>query len=117
MPRPLLSAIRLALYPDGRVYGTPFFSDDDLIGAPRSARAMRIVWLQKGDQESIETLSQPQGVAMLLAQAYRPAPGEAAPEVLLGRTAQLARSAGLHRLVFRKHPGAGDFVKRCLLAA
>jgi hypothetical protein len=113
----LLSDETVALYPDGRVYGTPFFSDDDLIGAPRSARATRIVWLQKGDQESIETLSQPQAVAMLLAQAYRPAPGEASAEVLLGRTAQLASTAGLHRLVFRKHPGAGDFVKRCLLAA
>ncbi len=113
----LLSDETVALYPDGRVYGTPFFSDDDLIGAPRSARATRIVWLQKGEQESIETLSQPQAVAMLLAQAYRPAPGEAAPEALLGRTAQLASTAGLHRLLFRKHPGAGEFVKRCLLAA
>jgi hypothetical protein len=113
----LLSDETVALYPDGHVYGTPFFSDDDLIGAPRSARATRIVWLQKGDQESIETLSQSQGVAMLLAQAYRPAPSEAAPEALLGRTAQVARTSGLHRLVFRKHPGAGDFVKRCLLAA
>jgi hypothetical protein len=113
----LLSDETVALYPDGRVYGTPFFSDVDLIGAPRIARATRIVWLQKGDFESIERLSPPQGVAMLLAQAYRPTPGEAEPEGLLERTARLVGTAGLHRMVFRNHPGAGDFVKRCLIAA
>ncbi len=113
----LLSDETVALYPDRRVYGTPFFSEADLIGTPRIAHATRIVWLEKGEQDSIESLSQPQAVAMLLAQAYRPAPGEAEPEALLCRTAQLAKTGGLHRLIFRKHRGAGEFVKRCLLAA
>ena len=113
----LLSDETVAFYPDGRVFGTPFFSDDDLVGAPRVARAQRIVWLEKGESECLEQLPRAKAVAMLLSQAYRPAPGEATFEVLLNRAARLAEAADLHRFVFRKHPDSGQFLKRSLLAA
>jgi hypothetical protein len=112
----LLSDETVALYPDGRVLGTPFFSDDDLVGSPGVAQAARIFWLEKGDTECLQELPRAKAVAMLLAQAYRPAPGEAYPHVLLDRAAQVAKTASLHRFVFRKHPDCGHFVKRCLLA-
>ena len=113
----LLSDETVALYPDGRVFGTPFFSDEDLVGAPRSARAQRIVWLEKGEAECLEQLPRAKAVAMLLSQAYRPAPGEATSEMLLERAARVAKAAEVHRFAFRKHPECGQFLRRSLLAA
>jgi len=113
----LLSDETVALYPDGQVFGTPFFSDDDLVGAPRVAQARRIVWLEKGEAEHLERLPRAKAVAMILSQAYRPAPGEVTVEVLLDRAARVAATGEPHRFVFRKHPDCGQFLKRYLLAA
>jgi hypothetical protein len=111
----LLSDETVGLHPDGTVFGSPFFSDPDMIGEAHSAKLVGIFALQKGESEQLTGLQAAEGAALLLAQAYRPPPGEAAAPALLARASALALHPAAHRLTFRKHEAAGPFVKRWVL--
>ncbi len=108
----LLSDETVGLHPDGTVFGSPFFSDEDLIGEANSAQLSGIFALEKGDSERIATVGASEGTALILGQAYRPPPGEGTRAALLERATALALHSGAHRLTFRKHEAAGLFVKR-----
>ena len=111
----LLSDETVALHPDGSVFGSPFFSDPDMVGEVTSARLFGILALEKGDAERLTSLDAAEGAAVILAQAYRPPPGESSAVALLGRASALALHPTVHRLTFRKQEEAGPFVKRWVL--
>ena len=111
----LLSDETVGLYPDGTVWGSPFFSDPDLACQLDRARLSAILLLEKGPDEHLAPVGAIEAIAGLLSQAYRPAFGEVTPSELLARSSALALQPGVHRLRFRKEPAAGAFVKRWIL--
>jgi hypothetical protein len=111
----LLSDETVGLYPDGTVWGSPFFSDPDLACQRIRASLTAILVLEKGPDEQLAPVGAPEATAALLSQAYRPASGEATPSELLARAGALSLKPGVHRLRFRKQPAAGAFVKRWIL--
>ncbi len=111
----LLSDETVGLYPDGTVWGSPFFSDPDLASHLNRATLAGILLLEKGPDEHLAPVGAPEATAALLSQAYRPSSGEATPSELLARASALALRPGVHRLRFRKEPAAGAFVKRWIL--
>jgi len=111
----LLSDETVGMYPDGTVWGSPFFSDPDLASQLNRASLTSILLLEKGPDEHLAPVGAPEATAALLSQAYRPCAGEATPSELLARASALASRPGVHRLRFRKDPAAGAFVKRWIL--
>jgi len=112
----LLSDETVALYPDGTVHGSPFVSDEDLIGRPQRAKLGVILLLEKGDEERLDSVPPNDAVVALLGQSYRPAPREATSAQLLQRACAFTARPGVQRLTFRKHPDAGAFVQRRMCA-
>ncbi len=111
----LLSDETVGLYPDGTVWGSPFFSDPDLACQLDRASLSALLLLEKGSDEHLAPVGALEGITGLLSQAYRPAFGEVTPSELLARGSALALQPGVHRLRFRKEPVAGAFVKRWML--
>ncbi|WNG34190.1 potassium transporter TrkH [Archangium violaceum] len=107
----LLSDEVVALLPDGRVLGTPFRSDPDLVGTAREALLGGLFSLVHASSESLEPLAPAAGVSLLLSQAFRaPADGLTQAE-LLQRVAGLASHFPAYRFSFRNHPEAGGFLR------
>lgn len=90
----------------GELHGTPFKSDDDLPGTNARSPLAAILVLEKGPLERVVRVPEHEAAGVLLAQVYRPPPGEIRPRELLRRAALLAASPGVHRFTFRKHPDA-----------
>jgi hypothetical protein len=111
----LLSDETIGLYPDGTACGSPFFSDHDLAARRLRASLVAILVLEKASCEEVAQVEPAEGAAALLAQAYRPGPGETTPAELLSRASALAKRPGVHRLRFQKDLAAGAFVKRWVL--
>lgn len=108
----LLSDEVLALLPEGRVLGTPFRSDPDMVGTAREARLGGLFSLVHAAAESLEPLAPAAVVPLLLSQAFR-APGEGlTPAGLLQHVAGLASRFPAWRFSFRNHPEAGEYLRR-----
>lgn len=112
----LLSDETVGLHPSGRVYGTPFRSDPDMVPTLAEARLARLCRVAKGPHEALEPLSASEAVRTLLQQAYRPLPGTVSLPELAARAAAWAERRGLYRLTCRKHPEAGTFARSVVAA-
>jgi len=111
----LLSDETIGLYPDGTAWGSPFFSDHDLAGRRLRASLGAIFLLEKAEREQVSPVDPAEGAGALLAQVYRPGPGELNRAELLSRAAALAVNPGVRRFRFRRELEAGAFVKGWLL--
>jgi hypothetical protein len=107
----VLSDEVLALYPEGRVEGSPFCSDLDLPSTLARATLVAVLLLHKGGEERMEDVSPQEAVTAMLGQVFRPLPGEASPGEVLQRLAGLSQRVALRRVVFRKHEAAAGFVR------
>jgi energy-coupling factor transporter ATP-binding protein EcfA2 len=107
----VLSDEVLALYPDGRVEGSPFCSEVDLPSGLARARLVGLFLLEKGDTERLDAVSAREGVAAVAGQVFRPLTGEASPAEVLGRLAAVLEAAPVGRFTFRKDASAAAFVR------
>jgi hypothetical protein len=108
----VLSDEVLAHLPDGRVLGTPFRSDPDMVGRGREAPLGGLFALVHAPAEALAPLAPASVVPLLLAQAFRaPADGLTQAE-LLQRVARLASHFPAYRFSFRNHPEAGEYLRR-----
>jgi hypothetical protein len=106
----LLSDESIVVFPERRIWGTPFRSDFEgpqgLVEAPLSA----LLTLAKGDEERLDPVAPAEAVQAILGQTYRPAPGELSAQALLQRATQLISEAGgMQQLTFRSHLDVGRF--------
>jgi len=107
----LLSDEVLALFPDGRVLGTPFRSDPDMVGTAREASLGGLFALVHAPAESLAPLAPAAVVPLLLAQSFR-APGDGLTQAeLLQRVAALASHFPAYSFSFRNHSEAGDYLR------
>ncbi|MFY0529045.1 potassium transporter TrkH [Archangium gephyra] len=113
----LLSDETVGLLPSGRVHGSPFRSDADLVPTCAEARLARIVWVVKGPAESVSPVEAPEAVRLLLQQAYRPPPGTVSRPELAARAVELAGRVGMFLFTCRKSPDAGVFARDFVGAA
>lgn len=107
----VLSDEVLALYPEGRVEGSPFCSDLDLPSSRARARLAAVLLLHKGSEERLEEVAPQEALTAMLGQVFRPLPGEASPREVLQRLARIVEQTTLRRFVFRKHEAAAGFVR------
>ena len=108
----LLSDEVLSLLPDGRVLGTPFRSDPDMVSTAREALLGGLFSLVHAPAESLEPFSPVSVVPLLLAQAFR-APSDGLTQAgLLQRVAGLASHFPAWRFSFRNRPEAGGYLRR-----
>lgn len=110
----VLSDEVVALYPGGRVEGSPFCSELDLPSSLARARLAAVLLLAKGPEERMEEVSPQEAIAALMAQVFRPLPGEASSGDVLQRLARITEAVPLRRFVFRKDEAAAAFVRRWL---
>lgn len=107
----LLSDEICALFPDGRVYGTPFRSDGRCTPTPEVAQLKSILVLRKEPVERIEPVDTSTVLPELLTQTYRPFVAEELTAVeAFGRLSATAANVGVRAFSFRKHPDAGRFI-------
>lgn len=107
----VLSDEVLALYPEGRVEGSPFCSELDLPSTLAHATLEAVLLLQKGAEERMEDVSPQEALTAMMGQVFRPLPGEASQGEVLRRLASLCERVALRRFVFRKHEAAAGFVR------
>jgi hypothetical protein len=107
----VLSDEVLALYPGGRVEGSPFCSELELPSTLARATLEAVLLLHKGGEERMEEVSAQEAVTAMMGQVFRPLPGEASPGEVLRRLASLCQQVALRRFVFRKHEAAAGFVR------
>jgi hypothetical protein len=110
----VLSDEVVALYPGGRVEGSPFCSELDLPSSRARARLAAVLLLAKGPEERMEEVSAQEAIAALMGQVFRPLPGEASPGDILQRLARVTEGVALRRFVFRKDEAAALFVREWL---
>ena len=107
----LLSDEVLALFPDGRVLGTPFRSDSDMEGTAREATLGGLFALVHASGESLAPLAPASVVPLLLTQVFR-APADGLTRAgMLQRAARLASHFPAYRFSFRDHPEAGRYLR------
>ena len=110
----LLTDEVVQLFPDGRVAGTPFRSDADNVGSPGVARVRYFLTLVKADQEALAPLPAMEAASVALAQAFDVEAFGLPPAELRRRLLGFLGVVQLGALRFRKHPGAGAFVRGLL---
>ncbi|MFY0570879.1 potassium transporter TrkH [Archangium lansingense] len=111
----LLSDETVGLLPSGRVHGSPFRSDADLVPTCAAARLAHLVWVVKGPAELVSPVEAPESVRLLLQQAYRPPPGMVSRPELAARAVALLGRVGLSRFTCRKSPDAGVFARELVM--
>ncbi|MDY7231931.1 potassium transporter TrkH [Hyalangium rubrum] len=107
----VLSDEVLALYPEGRVEGSPFCSDLDLPSTRARAPLTAVLLLHKGTEERLEEVSPREALTVMLGQVFRPLPGEGSPREVLRRLAHIVEQTTVRRFVFRKDEAAAGFVR------
>jgi hypothetical protein len=108
----LLSDEIVQLFPDGRLFGTPFRSDTDQPGRPGDdARLHTLLLLEKGAHEALTPLPPASVTPELLSQLYRGATGEVSSAEVVRRVLRLIDRVGVQRLTFRKDPAVGPFLR------
>jgi hypothetical protein len=110
----LLTDEVVQVFPDGRVGGTPFRSDEDNDGSPGLAPARFFCALRKAGDEALEPLSATEAVQLALGQCFT-IDQVAVPRVeTRRRLLAFLGAVQLRTLAFRKDPEAGAFVRRVL---
>lgn len=107
----LLSDEILALFEDGAVYGTPFFSDYAMPGSAARRELSLAVALHHGTTEELRDISPVALLQTAASQLFRPSGGEL---TLTSAVPRLTRALSLSRsgtLSFRPIPKAGTFVR------
>ncbi|ADO74339.1 hypothetical protein [Stigmatella aurantiaca] len=107
----VLSDEVLGLYPGAHVEGSPFCSDLDLPSSLARARLVAVLLLAKGGEERLETVAAHEAIPAMMAQVFRPLPGEASQGEVLQRLVRITQSVELRRFVFRKDAAAAGFVR------
>ena len=110
----LLTDEIVALFPDGRVAGTPFRSDFDNVGAPGMYPAAYFVALRKAEHEAFEPLDAMQALSLVAEQAFEPEVFSVPRVEIRKRLMQFMSTVKLSRLAFRKDEAVGPFVARAL---
>jgi hypothetical protein len=112
----LLTDEVVQVFPDGRIGGTPFRSDEDNVGSPGVVRAKAFVTLHKADHEALTSVDVLTATSVAMAQCFDigptsfTLPRKDVRERLLGFLDAVER----HTLHFRKDPAAGAFVRAFL---
>lgn len=110
----LLSDEVVALFPDGRVCGTPFRSDFDNVGGPICGAASYFVALRKADHESLEPLDGAAAFTLIAEQSFEPEAFALPRRETRRRLMQFLGAVQLGTLAFRKEPAVGPFVASLL---
>lgn len=113
----LLSDEIVALFPGGRVYGTPFRSNLESPGSAEAATLRLVVTLSHGQGEVLNPLPAASAMQMLTSQAFRPVGAELELVSVLQRMAAAVSGAQLREFTFRPVAAAADFLKERLLEA
>ncbi|MFT3841453.1 MAG: hypothetical protein QM723_30975 [Myxococcaceae bacterium] len=108
----LLTDEIVQLFPDGTVWGTPFRSNVENVGAPGPAKLKSLLLLEKGDHEALTPVAPADALGELLPQLYAPMAGVAPRGEAVRRVMEIADKAGVHRLTFRKDPAVGPFLQK-----
>ncbi len=110
----LLSDEVIAVFPDGKVAGTPFRSDFDNVGAPGLYPGAYFVGLRKAEHEAFEPFDAMGALSLAAEQAFEP-DAFALPRVeTRKRLMQFMSRVKLSLLAFRAHEAVGPFVARAL---
>jgi hypothetical protein len=108
----LLSDETLGLLPGGRVLGSPFRSDDDMVGTCREGTLLQLLTLRHGDVERLDPIDKREAVQRILAQVYQLKPVVGLGSELLPRASLLADNSPMALFTCRNHPDAGHFWAR-----
>lgn len=107
----LLSDEMVQLFPDGRLFGSPFRSDTEIPGAPGGVQLRSVLVLTKGHEERLDAESAPRVLPELLGQLYRTMTDGVSQAECMQRVMKLVDSVGVQRLTFRKDPAVGPFLR------
>lgn len=107
----LLTDEIVQLFPDGRLFGTPFRSDTDTPGARGGVQLHALLLLDKGPHEALAALPPASAAPELLGQLYRGISEEVSQAQAVRRVMQLVDRVGVQRLTFRKDPAVGPFLR------
>jgi hypothetical protein len=107
----LLTDEIVQLFPDGRLFGTPFRSDTEQPGAPGGVQLQTLLLLEKGSEERLAAVRPSDAMPELLGQLYRGASKEVSQPECVRRVMQLADRVGVQRLTFRKDSAVGPFLR------
>lgn len=110
----LLTDEIVQLFPDGRMFGTPFHSDYARPGAPGEATLASLLVLEKGPHEALAPVEPMAALPKLLGQLYAPVNAEVSRAELSRRVMAIVDRAGVQKLTFRKHEAVGTFLKEQL---
>ncbi|MBL8954294.1 MAG: hypothetical protein JNK82_26180 [Myxococcaceae bacterium] len=110
----LLTDEIVQLFPDGRLFGTPFRSDTETPGTPGDVRLESLLLLTKGVHEQLDVVPATTAIPELLGQLYRGTSEEMSPAEAVRRVLALVDRVGVQRLTFRKDPVVGAFLQRSL---
>jgi len=107
----ILSDEVVLLRRDGRVWGTPFWSEPELAGTAEGARLTALFSLAHGGAERVDPVSSMDASTSLSEQVFDFAHRGLKPRALLETVAPLLEVPGVHRLTFANRPEAGSWVK------
>jgi hypothetical protein len=107
----VLSDEVVGLYPGAHVEGSPFCSDLDLPASRARARLAAVLLLEKGHEERLEGVAAQEAIPAMMAQVFRPLPGEASPGEVLQRLVRITGAVAVRRFIFRKDAAAAGFVR------
>ncbi|MBX7097495.1 MAG: hypothetical protein K1X89_07280 [Myxococcaceae bacterium] len=108
----LLTDEIVQLLPDGTLFGSPFRSNHENVGAPGPVALRGLLLLEKGNREALTPVGTEEACAVLFAQLFWvPFPGAPAVSELRRRVLALIASVGVFRLTFRKDVAVGAFLR------
>ena len=107
----LLTDEIVQLFPEGRLFGTPFRSDTEQPGAPGDVRLHALLLLDKGSDERLVAEEPARALPELLGQLYRGSSEEVSQAESVRRVMRLVDRVGVQRLTFRKDPAVGPFLR------
>ncbi len=112
----LLTDEIVQLFPDGMVWGTPFRSNVENVGAPGPAKLETLLLLEKGDHEALTPVPAAEALPQLIPQLFAPMAGITSRGEAVRRVMEIADKVGVHRLTFRKDAAVGPFLRDWLAA-